>query len=97
MFDSSKVTVSPILNLVWVRYTISTWVAEVLFVICAIAPLTDPIIFSPRMDVVSKLNPDMNVNLSKEGAEVSTDSKTPTTLTTSGTFNDISLSSTLKP
>ena len=80
-----------------VKYTISTCVADVLSVNCAIAPLREPIIFSPKTDAVLRLRPEINVNLSKDGAAVFKDSNTPTTLITSGTLRDISLSSTLKP
>ena len=51
-----------------VKYTISTCVADVLSVNCAIAPLREPIIFSPRTDAVLRLRPEINVNLSKDGA-----------------------------
>ena len=44
-----------------------------------------------------KFNPETNFNLSNTGAFVSLDSRTAVTSTTSGTFNDISPSSTLNP
>ena len=88
---------SPIVNLDGVRYAISTSVADITPVICATASLLSPIIFSPTIAVVSKFKPSGNVSLSSVGELVSIDSKTPTTYTTSGTFSDISLSSTLKP
>ena len=97
IFDSSKLQTSPIVNLDGVRYTISTSVADINPVICATASLLSPIIFSPNIADVSKFKPLGNVNLSSVGESESIDSKTPITFTTSGTFNDISLSSTLKP
>ena len=97
IFDSSKLQTSPIVNLVGVRYAISTWFTEIKAVICATASLLSPIIFSPSIAVVFKFKPSGNVNLSRVGDSVSIDSNTPITFATSGTFNDISLSSTLKP
>ena len=83
IFDSSKLTTSPIVNLVGVKYTISTTVEDIKPVICATASLLSPTIFSPNIAAVFKLNPSGNVNLSSVGESESIDSKTPTTLATS--------------
>ena len=61
IFDSSKVTISPTVNLDELRYDISTFVADDLVTIWATAPLVDPITLSPSIDDVSKFNPDGNV------------------------------------
>ena len=97
IFDSSKVTISPTVNLDELRYDISTFVADDLVTIWATAPLVDPITLSPSIDDVSKFNPDGNVIESKVGAEVFNDSYIPTISTTSGRLSDIELSSTLVP
>ena len=97
IFDSSKVTDSPIWNLFCVKYTISISVAEDWVANCATAPLSAPLTLSPKIDDVLRLNPETKVNLSKTGADVSKDSYTATTSTTSGTFKDISSSSILRP
>ena len=83
ILDSSKLTISPIVNLVGVKYTISTSVAETKLVICATASLLSPTIFSPNIAVVFKLNPLGKVNLSSVGEFVSIDSKIPITFATS--------------
>ena len=62
-----------------------------------IALLSFPTISSPTIAFVFKFSPATNFNLSNVGVLVSFDSRTATTSTTSGTFNDISLSSTLNP
>ena len=49
------------------------------------------------MELVSRSNPLTKVNLSKTGADVVTDSKTPTIFATSAVFNEITASSTLNP
>ena len=77
------------MNLDEFRYTISTLVADDLVTICARAPLVDPTIFSPNIVDVSRFKPDGNVSESKVGAEVSNDSYTAITSTTSGKFNDM--------
>ena len=77
--------------------TISNSVDESLDVICATAPVVSPYIFSPKIDSVSKLSPEGNVNLSRVGAKAFVDSKIPIIFTASGTLRDISLSSTRKP
>ena len=97
IFDSSKLQTSPIVNLDGVKYAISTCVADINAVICATASLLSPSILSPTIADVSKFKPLGNVNLSSVGELLSIDSKTPITFATSGTFNDISLSSTLRP
>ena len=74
IFDSSNVTASPTVNLFWVKYAISTIVAETRSVICAIAPLVDPIIFSPNTDAVLSANPLTNTRRSKTGLIVVRDS-----------------------
>ena len=79
------------------RYTKSISLAEDLFTIWPIALLFLPIIFSPTIEFVSNANPPTNVNRSKLGVFASLDSNTARIFTTSGTFNDISLSSTLNP
>ena len=58
----------------------------------AIAPLVAPLILSPRTVVVLSDSPLTKTNLSNNGSAKFTDSNTPTTLKTSGVFNDISLS-----
>ena len=84
--------ISPTTNLDEFKYTISTLVADDLVTTCARAPLEDPTIFSPNMEDVSRFKPHGNVIESKVGAEVSKDSYTAMTSTTSGKFNDISSS-----
>ena len=78
------------------RY-IKSIVFDVLLTICPIARLSWPTIFSPIIVFVSNPNPDTNVSLSKTGVAVFLDSNIAIIFTTSGTFNDISSSSTLKP
>ena len=68
--------------------TLTTW---------PIARLSFPTTFSPITTFVFNPNPDTNLSLSKTGVAVVFDSRTAITLTTSGTFRDISLSSTLTP
>ena len=75
IFDSSKLQTSPTVNLVGVRYAISTSVADINPVICATASLLSPTILSPTIAVVSKSKPLGNVNLSSVGELVSIDSK----------------------
>ena len=65
--------------------------------ICPIARLSLPFICSPTILLAFNDNPDTKVSLSKTGVFVSLDSYTAHTFTTSGTFNDISSSSTLNP
>ena len=89
-------TTSPIVNLLSFKYTKLT-VFEVRLTICPIARLSTPFIFSPIIVFVSNPSPDTKVSLSKTAVFVSLDSNTATTLTTSGTFNDISSSSTRNP
>ena len=80
IFDSTKVIDSPISNLVWLRYTISTVVAFVWDAKTATAPLSVPLIFSPSIVVVLSDNPLTKTSLSKTGATKFTDSKIPATL-----------------
>ena len=61
----------------------------------ATAALSVPVILSPITELTSKDKPETVVNLSNVGADVSFDSRTETTLATSQTFKEISLSSTL--
>ena len=61
------------------------------------ALLSLPTTNSPLIAFWLRFNPDTNFNLSKTGAFVSLDSNIATTFTTSGTFKDISSSSTLRP
>ena len=61
------------------------------------ALLSVPTIFSPITAVVFKDKPDTNVRPSSVGIAVSFYSYTARIFITSGTFKDISLSSTLKP
>ena len=97
IFDSTKVTDSPISNLSWVRSTISTVVALSWAAKTATAPLSAPLIFSPSIVAVSSDNPLKKTSLSKTGYAKFTDSKIPVTLYTSGVFSEISLSCTLNP
>ena len=97
IFDSSNVTISPTLNLDEFKYEISTLVADDLVTTWATAPLVEPITFSPSIDAVSRFRPVGNVIESNVGADVLSDSYTPTISTISGRFNDIELSSTLVP
>ena len=78
------------------KYTKST-VFAVLLTIWPIARLSLPIIFSPIIESVFNVDPETNVSLSKTGVSVSLDSYIATIFTTSGTFKDISSSSTLIP
>ena len=97
IFDSWKLTTSPIKNWVDDRTDISISVADTWPTICATAPVSDPTILSPKIVDVFKDNPAGNVNLSNVGAFTFNDSYTPIILTASGQLSDISLSSTLKP
>ena len=97
MLDSSKVIDSPIINFAWVSVAISRVVAFVCPTKTATAPLVAPLILSPKTVVVLSDKPLTKTNLSKIGSARLTDSKTPTTLNTSGVFKDISLSWTLNP
>ena len=97
ILDSSNVIDSPIINCAWVTLTISRVVALVCPAKIAIAPLSAPLIFSPRTVVVFSDSPLTKTNLSNTGSAKLTDSNTPTTLKTSGVFKDISLSWTLNP
>ena len=65
--------------------------------ICPIALLSLPFICSPIIVLAFNANPETNINLSRTGVFVSLDSYIARTFTTSGTFNDISSSSTLNP
>ena len=94
--DSLNTTFSPTSNLFSFNCTNSI-VDAVLLTTWATALLFCPTIFSPVIAFVSNANPVANVNLSKTGVDVSVDSYTARILTTSGTFKDISLSSTLNP
>ena len=97
IFDSSNLINSPKTNWLSVKYAISTFSPSTLVTNCATAPLSSPIIFSPTTVFVFKDKPETVVNLSRVGSFSSWDSKIDTMLTTSGTFNDISLSSILNP
>ena len=97
IFDSTKVIDSPIINFFCVNLTISTVVAFSCPAKTAIAPLDAPFILSPKIVFVFKDNPLTKTNLSNFGVAKFTDSNIPTMLNTSGVFNDISLSSILKP
>ena len=97
IFDSSNVTNSPNVNWLSVKYAISTFSPSTLVTNWATAPLSCPIIFSPTTVFVFKDKPETVVSLSRVGSFSSWDSRTETILTTSGTFNDISLSSILNP
>ena len=97
MSDSSKLIISPMLNPTDDMIETSISVADILPTICATAPVSSPYILSPNIDAVSKDKPDGNWNLSNVGESVLSDSYTPTILTASGTFNEISLSSTRNP
>ena len=97
ILDSWNVTDSPIKNLFAVNVAISTVVAFVLPTTTAIAPLSAPFIFSPKIVFVFNDKPLTKTNLSKTGSLKLTDSNTPTKLKTSGVFKDTSLSSTLIP
>ena len=70
MLDSSNVATSPTTNLDEFKYDISTFVADDLVTIWATAPLVDPIILSPKIELVSKLRPVGNVIESNVGADV---------------------------
>ena len=94
--DSSNLTTSPIVNTLSFKYTKST-VFAVRLTIWPIARLSWPFIFSPTIVFVSNPRPETNVSLSKTGVAVFLDSNTAIIFTTSGTFNDISSSSTLIP
>ena len=96
MDDSSNLTISPIENTLSFKYTKST-VLLVALTICPIARLFWPLIFSPIIAFVSNPNPDTKDNRSKTGVAVFLDSNIAIIFTTSGTFNYISSSSTLKP
>ena len=61
------------------------------------ARLSWPVIFSPTIALVLRLNPLTNVSLSKTGVDVFFDSRIAMTLATSGVLSDISSSSTLNP
>ena len=74
ILDSSNVTVSPDSNFLEFKYTISISVEDVRVTNWAIEPLFAPIILSPRMEFVSKFNPETKVNLSKIGCELFKDS-----------------------
>ena len=67
MADSSKSTISPLMNLFEFKYTISTSVDEDLVTICATAFESLPTIFSPRIELVSKARPDGKDKESKVG------------------------------
>ena len=74
ILDSSNVAISPTTNLDEFKYDISTFVADDLVTIWATAPLVDPIILSPKIELVSKLRPVGNVIESNVGADVLRDS-----------------------
>ena len=84
------------MNLLPFKYTNVT-VFEVAETIWPIARLLSPLINSPTITLVFKLNPETKVSESKTGVAVVFDSKTPITFPTSGTFKDISSSSILNP
>ena len=65
--DSSKSITSPIEKPLEDNTDTSISVADVLPTICPTAPVSAPIIFSPKIDAVSKDNPDGKVNLSNVG------------------------------
>ena len=62
------------MNFVGVRYTISNSLDDICAVICAMASLVFPKIFSPNIEVVSKFKPLGKVSLSRIGALVLIDS-----------------------
>ena len=95
--DSVNLITSPTSNLLLLRYTNSTLVSLIMFVIWTAVPLSVPRISSPNNAFEVRVNPDGIEILSKIGADVFNDSYTPITLATSGTFKEISLSSTLRP
>ena len=97
IWDSSKVTVSPTWKLLAFKGTYPISVVEGLVTTCATALLFLPVIFSPTIAFTFKPKPLTNWSVFKVGVSLFKDSYTLCTLTTSGVFKDISLSSTLKP
>ena len=97
IFDSAKLQTSPNIKSVDDKTATSTSVEDNLPIIWATAPVSAPIICSPKTLAVLRDKPDGNTNLSRVGDDESKDSYTPIIFTASGLFKDISLSSTLKP
>ena len=89
--------VSPLEKVLSFRYTYSISVADTLLTTWPIALLLLPISFSPTTVFVSNARPETNVSLSREAILLSFDSYIAWILTTSGIFNEISVSSTLNP
>ena len=99
ILEDWKVAISPILNLVSLRYAIPILVEFIISATIATPPSVD-IISSPTVkSAVVPLGPDNEDNVidGRSGSVISFDSYIPITLSTSGTFKQISLSSTLVP